>query len=199
MKFFLTCQTLFLIILLFGNISPSQAQKKTLSLIKITKAEFRKHQPANYQIEKPTRNLKVKGKIVIKTPVKTIVFRDDEADSTFVEYNYEGTLKGMPLLVIHKIEYNTEEYYLINKQTSKIDTLFDKPIFFSNSKNFICLEGAATDTKQRIQIGSITNDALVKKRLINLPAALIPNSIYWSVDKAIVIEDSRSKFHKLIL
>jgi hypothetical protein len=170
-----------------------QSYKKIVS---IRSAEFNRHLPVVTLISKPFKSLKIRGIIRIKTSKKAFVFKDD---GEMQQYKYEGELSNGQLVLIHELEPNTEEYYLINKQSGKIDTLFDKPIFFSNNNDFICLEGEGTDVNQRIQIGSITNGGLVKKRLINLPADLLPDRIYWSADKAIVIENNRSKFYKLIL
>ena len=171
------------------------AQKKNCSKVTaITKVEFDEHLPVVNLITKPKTQYKVKGVIQFKTANKTIILKDD---GEMKQYVYEGDLDG--LTVIHELEPNTEEYYLIDKQTGKIDTLFERPIFYTNRKDFICLEGAGTDVHQRIEIGCIENGRLAKNRYINLPESVIPEEVYWFDKHTLYIVDNMRRFYKLML
>jgi hypothetical protein len=174
------------------------AQKKAITpVVAISKAEFNKHLPSiNLVVKAAGRQHKINGTIKIKTATKTILLKDD---GELLQYRYEGALKGSQLIVIHELEPNTEEYYLINKQTGKIDTLLDKPDFFSNHKDFICLEGAGTDVKQRIQLGKVQNGKVVNSRFVHLPAKVIPESIYWLNQHTLVVKATEDTYYLLKL
>lgn len=182
-------------ILLMTSSIIAVAQKKNCHKVTaITKVEFDAHLPIIDLITKPKAQYKVKGMIQLKTVNKTIVLKDD---GEIKQYVYEGDLNA--LTVIHEFEPNSEEYYLIDKQTGKIDTLFERPNFYTNKKDFICLEGAGTDVHQRIQIGRLDNGWLVKKKFINLPENVIPEDVYWFDKHTVYIVDNMRRFYKLVL
>ena len=151
-------------------------QKNYQKLVQISPVEFDKHLPEYTFIEKPMKRIKSQGIIRIKTAHKTIVLKDD---GEFVEYRFEGYIKDTPLMLIHKLEPNTEEYYFVNKITGTIDTLLDKPIFYSNKQDIVCLEGSGTDVKQRIQVGRIQNGRFITKSIFTLRNDIAPEYVYW--------------------
>lgn len=183
----------FVLILCAGSVIAQKKDYKTLTAI--TKTTFDKHLPIIDLIIKPKTEHKIKGVIRIKTSKRTFVLKDD---GEFRQYVYEGELSGSDIIVIHELEPNTEEYYLINKQTGKIDTLLERPVFFTDKKDFICLEGMGTDVHQRIQVGRIENGGLVKNRFIgNLPEGTNPGFVYWFNRNTLYIDDNGKKFYKL--
>lgn len=108
-------------------------------------------------------------------------------------------MKGTPLILIHELEPNTEEYYFINKLTGTIDTLLNKPIFYSNKMNIVCLEGSGTDVKQKIQLGKIQKVSFLTKAYFKLSQGIYPDYVYWFNMNTLFIEANGNKdFYKLI-
>jgi hypothetical protein len=70
------------------------------------------------------------------------------------------------------------------------------PIFYSDGKSFIALEGSGTDIAQRIQICQLQNDGFVLKGYIKLPKQpFIPMSyIFWHDSNTIFIANNSPKF-----
>lgn len=164
--------------------------------VAIIRAEFKKHLPQQNNIQPLVANRSSRGVIRIKTPNKTIILKND---GEFKEYKYEGELKGYPIIVVHELEPNTEEYYLINKLSGTIDTLLDKPIFYKDNINLICVEGSGTDVHQRIQVAQILNNRLKTLYFIE-PAGFVPISyVYWYNANTIFFDDNGKKFYKLTL
>lgn len=184
-------------ILLCCLVSGLYGQQKNISKVSvISETAFNKHLAGINLIESGSFKQKIKGVMEIETAKRTFVLK---YDGKMLEYLCEGKLKGSRLIVVHKVEPNFEEYYLINAQTGKIDTLFDKPNFFINHKDFVCLQGAGTDVKQQIQLGRIEKGKLVRSKFINLPNDVIPESVYWLNQFTLVIKNTASKYYKLAL
>jgi hypothetical protein len=186
------------ILLLFSS-SSIVAQKSIIrKTLIITKAEFNDHIPVIDLIVKSSTKRKSHGIIKLKTSKKTFVLKDD---GEFLQYVYEGDLKGYPIAVVHEIESNSEEYYFINKISGLVDTLLNRPIFYSDHKSFISLEGSGTDITQRIQVGKINDDNSITKQYVILPKRpYIPASyIFWHDSNTIFVSTNSSKFYKLKL
>jgi len=159
------------------------------SCVKISRSEFEHHQPVFSFIKNSKRSIKHNGIIRIKTANKNIVLKDDRE---FQEYRYLGELTTAPFILIHELEPNTEEYYLINKETAHIDTLVRKPIFFKNGSDIVCLEGSGTDMKQRIQFGQIANGRFRTKHLFTLKKDISPDYVYWFDTNSIFIKEGKN-------
>jgi len=162
--------------------------------IPINKKEFNRHLPPYNFLTKSLRIFKTKGTIKIKTPKRTITLTDD---GEMLQYRYEGDLRNTPLILIHELEPNSEEYYFINRHTGTIDTLLDRPIFYLNGTDIVCLEGSATDRKQRIQIGKIQNGRFATKAYFVLSEGIYPDYVYWFDNNTLYMEDNTKKFYKL--
>ncbi len=190
--------------LLFLATSTTYAQKNIIKkATPITKAEFNKHIPAIDLITKPLLKLKSHGVIELKTAKNKFVFKDN---GEFLQYIYEGDLNTNSVAVIHEIETNTERYYLINKSTGKTDTLLEKPIFYTDKRSFICLEGSATDMEQRIQIGRHENNHFVTLAYIRLDRHpfIAPSYVFWYNKYTLFISTNdpsfdNTKFYKINL
>src|ERR1700733_1522604 len=105
-----------LVFVFFTTQSQDTNDKK---FIKISQSDFNRHQPVINFLIKPVGIAKSGGIIKIKTPRKTIVLKDD---GEMLGYRVQGDVKNSRLLLIHELEPNHEEYYLINKDIGTIDT-----------------------------------------------------------------------------
>ena len=181
--------TIFLLLIACLVYSQNIKYKKAIS---ITKAEFEKHLLNKNVFFKTAEVKKAHGIIRIKFPNKQLVLKDD---GEMQSYKYEGNLKETPLILIHELEPNTEEYYLINKMIGTIDTLVNKPVFYHNE--FVCLEGIGTDTKQRIQIGYIEKDRVVIRKCFKIFGNIYPGYVYWFDKNTLCLDVNGTKFYKL--
>jgi hypothetical protein len=175
---------LFLIVFLYSSCLHAQNDIDK-RFIKISQAEFNGHLPPINFLTKSKIRQKLKGIIRIKTPHKTIVLKDD---GEMLEYRFEGYVKNTPMILIHQLEPNTEEYYLINKETATIDTLIGEPIFYKNGVDIVCMSGSVTDRTQKLQIGRINNGRFTSKIILPLSNDMVPDYVYWLDKKAIVIQ-----------
>jgi len=189
---------------LFFCTSLSYGQKIVIKTpIAINKALFERHLSPINLIKKSKEIHKNGGIIRIKTVGKTIALKND---GEFLEYTYVGNLAGGKVAVINILEPNDEYYYLINKTTGVIDTLLSKPIFFSDKKSFVCLEGIGTDSKQRIQIGCLDSDRISITGYIKLSKQpyVSPSYIYWYNKHTLFIATNSpsfkdTRFYKVLL
>ncbi|WP_426670327.1 hypothetical protein ACPPVU_03580 [Mucilaginibacter sp. McL0603] len=182
-----------LILLSVMSISSYLQKNKYKSCIKIGHVEFAHHQAYFNFIKKANVQIKHNGVIRIKTDVKDVVLKDD---GEFKEYKYVGELNTPLLILIHELEPNTEEYYLINKKTARIDTLVGKPIFSNNGTDIVCLEGSGTDTKQKIQVGKLINGSFKTEYLFTMKDGINPDYVYWFNTNTIFIK-ARKDYWKL--
>ena len=93
------------------------------------------------------------NKIEVKCKNQTYVFANNLSDVDFAEYHHQGYYKDWQL--IQKMGYNDEIYYLINVQTDEVDTLIGYPKIYENK--MVCLEGSHTDSKNRIDVWTLSN------------------------------------------
>ena len=93
------------------------------------------------------------NKIEVKCKNQTYVFANNLSDEDFVEYHHQGYYKDWQL--IQKMGYNDEVYYLINVQNDEVDTLIGYPKIYENK--MVCLEGSHTDSKNRIDVWTLSN------------------------------------------
>ena len=114
------------------------------------------------------------------------------------QYHYGCEVPGTALLLIHELEPNTEEYYLINRQKGTVDTLVGYPVFYPGSKMAVCLEGIVTDQTQRIQVGEIRNGRFRTKFFFELKAEIRPGYVFWFDKHTLYLNDNDEKFYKLI-
>lgn len=184
----------FRIALILSIITSTVFAQKTVirKAVPITKTEFNKHLAVINLITKPTSKLKSHGIIKIKTAKKTIVLKDD---GEFLQYEYIGDLKDS-IAVIYKSETNEQKCLLINRRTGVTSILMDKPIFFTDKKNFIALESVETDKQQRIQVGELNGDTINTKMFIKTPLEpfIAPSYIFWYDESTIFIATNNPKF-----
>jgi len=156
----------------------------------ISKQQFLKHKTGRFVFERPVKNLKENGVIRIKK----LVFKDD---GEFEQYTDEGYLSGKPIIIIHKLEPNSEEYYLVNSNTLKIDTLISKPDFYSDDRSILCYRRAESDNPERIEVITLDDLNHLKKRVLKLTAKYYIESAYWYNKYTIYIQDSKERYYKI--
>ncbi|ANE51071.1 hypothetical protein [Flavisolibacter tropicus] len=109
----------------------------------------------NAQIKKQSGKLSIP---IAGRPAK--VFKDDNSDENFHEFDYMGEIKGTKLSLVKRTDYNHEEFYLLNRSTGAIDTLIGEPVFAQNMRDFACINNPGTDEEQQVQICEINKGAV---------------------------------------
>lgn len=153
---------------------------------------------------KPTfliANAKIKkysGKLVIPVigrPAK--VFKDDNSDEGFHEFEYLGDIGGTNLSLVKRTDYNSEEFYLVNRSTGAIDTLIGEPVFARNMRDFACINNPGTDEKQQVQICEVKNGSVRTRVFLRGKPDTFLEDITCINRNYIVTKDNKGKFWRL--
>ena len=115
--------------------------------------DFYSNYKNNISFEKRLSEESNTNKIEVKCKNQTYVFANNLSDEDFIEYDHLGYYKDWHL--IQKMGYNDEVYYLISVQTDEVDTLIGYPKIYGNK--MVCLEGSHTDSKNRIDVWTLSN------------------------------------------
>lgn len=147
-------------------------------------------------------NMRIKkqaGRLTVPVYGKpAMVFKDDKSDQNFHQFEYLGDIKGTKLSLLKRIDYNSEEFYLINRSTGGIDTLIGLPVFAHNMQDFACINNPGTDERQQIQVFEIKNGFVKRRGLLNGKADIFLESISCINRNSILVKDNKDKYWKLI-
>jgi hypothetical protein len=137
--------------------------------------------------------VKVGHLITIRLHNKKVTLKDDLSDKNYTEYNYSAFDNNRHWLLIKETTYNEEQYLLFNLKTSHIDTLLGLPIIIYD--NLLCLQGAATDSKQIIQLWKIIGDQIaLTKELSVTNCDISPDEVGYTIENEILIRDSQKRY-----
>lgn len=115
-------------------------------IVMIDSVEFYRYRRESLQYFNTIRTTSsIDSVIEIATKNKTLYFESDFSDEYFTQYSYLGEYSDMVLVL--EEDYNTEKYFLINRLTSKIDTLVAKPNFYDDK--ILCIENEGTDCNHK--------------------------------------------------
>lgn len=147
---------------------------------------------ANAKISKQADKL-----IVPVTGMPSKIFKDDNSDENYHAFTYLGDIKGTEMSLVKRIDYNGEEFYLLDRSTGAIDTLIGEPVFAGNMKDFACISNPSTDEKQRVQICEVEN-GLVRTRVFlrGMPDTLL-EGIACVNRNFLLAKDSQGKYWRL--
>jgi hypothetical protein len=141
-----------IITFLTTTISLTAQRQISPSFTKIKNAQFESCINTVY-LKINTQIIKQAGKLTIPIPGKNPkVFKDDNSDENFHEFEYIGDIKETKLSLVKRTSYNSEVFYIVNCSTGSVDTLIGRPVFAQNMRDFACLNNPGTDEKQQLQI-----------------------------------------------
>ncbi len=147
---------------------------------------------ANAQIKKQS------GKLIVPVSGKPPkVFKEDSSDENFHEFEYLGDIISTKLSLVKRINYNSEEFYLINRTTGTIDTLVGLPVFASNIRDFACINNPGTDEKQQVQVCEVKNGSVNTRVFLNGKADTFLEDISCITRNSILTKDNNGKYWKL--
>ncbi|OQP56820.1 hypothetical protein A3860_09555 [Niastella vici] len=186
-----------IIFLLVLSFSTTAQRRISFYTTKINKDQFDKcgkvsYLVANAQIRKKSGSLRIP--IVAKAAK---VFKDDSSDRDFHEFKYLGDVKGTKLSLVQRIEYNDEEFYLLNRLTGTIDTLIGQPVFAQNMKNFVCVNNPGTDEKQQIQVCEMIDGRVKTRVYLDAIANTIIEFVTCVNRNSFLAEDNYGKYWKI--
>ncbi len=147
---------------------------------------------ANHQFNKKACKLTIP---VSGKPAK--IFKDDNSDQNFHDFDYLGTIKGTKLSLVKNTGYNSEEFYLINRSTGVIDTLIGQPVFATNMKYFACINNPGTDEKQQIQVCELKNGSVKTRVYLKVKADTFLENISCINRNYILTKDNKGRYWKL--
>lgn len=159
-------------------------------------AEFSKHPPASYLTTPARSPMGDNGVITIKTKVKMFVFKPS---STTQLYLYIGDFINEPIAVVRCMEEKKDRYYLIDKNTGVIDTLFSLPIFF-DQKKFASIGGTdLAGGKQLLQIGEFSGGHFKVTKTYKPTPAVYMSYLFWINGNTVFVSDHNTKYYKAVL
>ena len=146
------------------------------------------------------KNLSIKkhlNKIIIPlTGNKSKIFFDKSSDSNFKTYTYLGDIQNINTSLVKETEYNTEEFYFINRITGIVDTLIGMPVFSKDTIHFACINNSGTGENQKIQICEIINGSSHTRFFIDLGNHYL-TSINCILRSCFYAKDTNNKFWKI--
>jgi hypothetical protein len=147
---------------------------------------------ANAQIKKQS------GKLIVPVSGKPAkIFKDDSSDENYHEFEYLGDIKGTELSLVKLTDYNSEEFYLINRLTGTIDTLVGLPVFAPNLRDFACINNPGTDEKQQIQVCEIKNGSVKTRVFLRGKADTFLEDISCINRSSLLTKDYKGNYWKL--
>lgn len=104
------------------------------------------------------------GKLIVPVTGKPAkLFEYVNSDEDYHEFTYLGDIEGAEVSLVKRVDYNGEEFYLLDRSTGAIDTLIGEPVFAGNMRDFACISNPSTDEMQWVQICEVEN-GLVRTR-----------------------------------
>jgi hypothetical protein len=192
MKKLLTTILLLLCVTVFAQ------QIKPIVLKPIGEAEYFKHLPPISIVSPPASPPNPGAAIHIKTKVKTYVFKSHNSAQLYI---YVGDLNTMPVAVVRSMNEKQDRYYLINKNTGVIDTLFSLPIFYTDHKKFATIGGADLlgGGKQLIQIGQMVAGRFKVTTTLKPTIKLYMSYLFWANQNTFYLSDKNTAFYQVEL
>jgi hypothetical protein len=126
-----------------------------------------------------------------------MVFKDESSNENFHEFEYLGDIKGTKLSLVKRTDYNSKEFYLINRSTGTVDTLIGLPVFAHNMRDFACINNPSTDEKQQIQVCEIKNSFVKTRAFLKGKADTFLENISCISRNSILIKDNMDKCWKV--
>jgi len=150
-------------------------------------------------IKKNERKYRGKNTLVFECDTKKqLKFSDNDTDENYVKYEELGVIKNS-IIVIQKIEYNSEQYILLETKSCKQLILDGFPLKIENTEKYIVLNNPGTDEEYKIQILEYNNNFFEIKNTIVVPKKIIPKQILKVEQKELYLLDTENKIWKTIL
>lgn len=163
---FLTIIILFFSTYLYCVSPTTKIHTNCMKISTIDSTEFYKHKKESSPYFSYTDTTSSIDTIIeVTTKNKKIYFESDFSDEYFVQYRYIGEQDNMVLVL--EEAYNTEKYFLINRITSKIDTLVAKPNFYGDK--ILCIESEGIDSDHKyIEVWELNTNSLKLLSRLNI-------------------------------
>lgn len=126
---------------------------------------------------------------------KEIEFSDTDSDENFVKFEELGVIKNT-IIVIQKIEYNSESYILLETKSCRQLLLEGFPLRIENTKKYIVLNNPGTDEAYTMQILEYKNDFFEIKHTISFPKEITPKRIQKVDNKEVIVVDTEKRMWK---
>lgn len=160
------------------------------------KVSIQKQKLEEVQVTKNERKYRGKNTLIFECDTKKqLVFSDNYNDENYVKYEELGDIKNS-IIVIHKIEYNSEQYILVETKSCKQLTLDGFPLKVENTEKYIVLNNPGTDEEYKIQILEFKNDFFEVKNTIVLTKEIIPKQILRVEKKELYLLDTENRIWK---
>ena len=129
---------------------------------------------------------------------KNLQFADEDSNENYVKFEELGIIKNS-IIVIHKTEYNSEKYILLETKSCRQLVLEGFPLTIENTEKYIVLNNPGTDEAYKIQVLEYKNDFFEIKHTILFPKEILPKKILKVDNKEVFIMDVENRIWKTTL
>jgi len=125
-------------------------------------------------------------------------YSDNYSDNNYVEFEELGVIKNS-IIVVLKIEYNSEQYILLETKNCRQLILEGFPLKIGDTEQYLTLNNPKTDEKYKIQMFDYKDGFFVLKNTIVFPKEILPKKILKADSNEVFILDLENRIWKTIL
>jgi hypothetical protein len=129
---------------------------------------------------------------------QNLEYADKDSGENYVKFEELGVIKNS-IIVIQKIEYNSEKYILLETKSCRQLILEGFPLRIENTEKYIVYNNPGTDEAYKIQILEYLNDFFEIRQTISIPKEILPKKIIKVDNKEVYIMDVENRIWKTTL
>lgn len=150
-------------------------------------------------IEKNQRKYRGRNTLLFECDNKQeLKYSDDESDENYVKFEELGKIKTS-IIVIQKMEYNSEKYILLETKKCRHLILEGFPLRIENTETYLVFNNPGTDEAHKIQTLEYKDDFFEIKHTITFPKEIIPKKVIKVENEEVFVLDVANKMWKTVL
>ena len=150
-------------------------------------------------LDKNERKYRDRKKLLFECDNKLqLKYSNNDSDENYVTFEELGLIKNA-IIVVQKIEYNSEKYILLETKSCKQLILEGFPLRIEKTEKYIVFNNPGTDEAYKIQILEYRNDFFEINHTITFPKEIFPKRILRVDNKEVFIMDEENRIWKTIL
>ena len=127
-----------------------------------------------------------------------IKYTDNDSDGNYVKFEELGVIKNS-IIVIQKINYNSEKYILFETKSCRQLVLDDFPLRVENTEKYLVFNNPGIDEAYQIQILEYKNDFFEIQYTVTIPIEIIPKGILKVDHQELFLMDQENRVWKTTL
>ncbi len=127
-----------------------------------------------------------------------IKYTDNDSDGNYLKFEELGVIKNS-IIVIQKIEYNSEKYILFETKSCRQLVLDDFPLRVENTEKYLVFNNPGIDEAYQIQILEYKNDFFEIQYTVTIPKEIIPKGLLKVDHQELFLMDQENRVWKTTL